>query len=112
MTDHSVGLDPVGAPQRGQRQLDAHQYRLDLLDGGQLPTIGEDFVERKAYFCNEIRFQCSDGFGECGFVGEQLPAHPRPLRALARVDEHDARPAGALVGADHAGRGFPRRQRA
>ena len=30
MPDHRVGFHPVGAPQRGQRQLQADQHRLDL----------------------------------------------------------------------------------
>ena len=55
MTDHRVGLHPVGAPQCRQRQLDTHQHRLDLLDGGQFLTAGQHVVQREPNLEQEVR---------------------------------------------------------
>ena len=57
MPDHRIGFHPVGAPQRGQRQLDTDQHRLDLLDAGQLLPVGEHVVQREPDLGDEIRLQ-------------------------------------------------------
>ncbi|SON62534.1 hypothetical protein MSIMFI_04059 [Mycobacterium simulans] len=92
------------APQRGERELDGDQHRLDALDADQFLTIGKHLLQRKPGLGNKIRLQLGDRLGECGFIGQQLAAHPRPLRTLAGIQEHRARPAGAFVAADGAGR--------
>ena len=42
--DDRVGPDPVGPPQRGQRQLDSHQHRLDPVDADQRLAPGEHLL--------------------------------------------------------------------
>ncbi len=111
MPDHRVRLDPVGPPQRGQRQLHADQHRLDVVDpGDRLPT-GQHLLQRKPGLRHEHRLQLGHRRGELRLIRQQLPAHARPLRALAGVDEHRARPAGPLMRADHPYRGLSSRQR-
>ncbi|BCI89805.1 hypothetical protein NIIDMKKI_50110 [Mycobacterium kansasii] len=41
---HQIGLHPVGAPQRGQRQLHTDQPQLDLLDADELLAFGDHLV--------------------------------------------------------------------
>ena len=70
VADHRVGFNPVVAPQRGQRELETHQHRLDTLDTGQLLAGREHVVQRETDFRNEVRLQFGDRRGEGGFVLE------------------------------------------
>ncbi len=106
MADDQVGLDAVGTPQLGQRQLHADQAQLDLLDADEFFAVGQHVVQREAGLLDEDGFQFGDGVGESRFVGQQLATHAGPLRAASGVDEHGARPGGAVVRVDHAGSVF------
>ena len=97
MPDHRIRLHPVGAPQLGQRQLHAHQHRLHPGDPRHRLTGGEHLLQRKAHLLNEHRLQLGDRRREHRLIGQQLPAHPRPLRTLTRIHEHRARPARPLM---------------
>ncbi len=97
VADHRVGLDPVGAPQRGQRQLHTHQHRLNAVDTDHRLTGQQHVLERKTNLGNKIRFQLVDRRCERRLVGQQLPTHTGPLRTLARVQEHGALAARNVV---------------
>ena len=97
MPDHRVGFHPVGAPQLGQRQLHADQDRLDAVDPFDRLATGQHLLQRKPDLLNEYRLQLGHRRRECRLIGQQLPAHACPLRALARIHEHRARPARPLV---------------
>jgi hypothetical protein len=64
VADHGVGRHPVGAPQRGQRQLDAHQHRLNAVDADYLAALGEGLAQRKATLGKEVGLELVDGRGE------------------------------------------------
>ena len=91
MPDHGVGFHPVGPPQRGQRQLHPHQHRLNPLDADHRLPHRPTPAQRKPDLRNENRLQLGDRRGERRLIGQQLPAHPRPLRSLTRIHEHRAR---------------------
>ncbi len=79
MTDHRVRVHAVGTPQLGQRQLQAHQHRLDLRVAADRITVGDDLLQRKANLLNENRVQLGDRLGEYRLVGQQLAAHSGPV---------------------------------
>ncbi len=110
MADHRIGLHTVGAPQRRQRQLHPDQNRLDPDRALHRLTVGENIAQREPELVDEVRLQLRDGVGECRLVGQQLPRHPHPLGALARVHEHRPGAAPALMRSDHPGAGLPGRQ--
>ena len=70
MADHGVGGHPVRAPQRGQRQLNAHQHRLNAVDADDLDAVGEGLSQRKAALGKEIGLEFVDGGRECRLVGQ------------------------------------------
>ena len=91
------GCHPVGTPQRGQRQLDPHQHRLDPLDPDHRLAGGQHVLQRKPGLRHEIGLQLGDRRGERRLVGQQPPTHPGPLRTLPRIHEHRARPARPVM---------------
>ena len=92
--------------------VDEKSHTIDLMEKGRdllspdeqalfiLPDLGE-----------EVAFQLVDSRCEGRLVGQQALAHSGPLRALPGVEEHRARPGGALAGGDHAGRRIASGQR-
>ena len=80
-----------------------------------MPTTGfpagQHLAQRKPGLRNKNRLQLGDRRGERRLVGQQLPAHPGPLRALPGVHEHRARPARPLMRGHHPGPGLARGQR-
>ena len=104
MPDHRIRFHAVGPPQRGQRQLQSHDHRLHPRIPGDRFTIGEQLLQRKPHLLKENRLQLGDRRREHRLIGEQLPAHPRPLRTLTRIHEHRARPTRPLMGIHHPGR--------
>ena len=82
----------------------AHHHRLHPRDPAHRLSRRRARLQRESHLLNEDRLQLGDRGGERRFIGEQLPAHPRPLRALTRIHEHRARAARPLVRADHARR--------
>ncbi len=91
MTDHRIGLNPVGTPQRRQRQLHTHQHRLNTLDTHHRLTGQQHITQRKTHLRNKIRLQLSHRRSKRRLIGQQLPTHPRPLRTLTRIQKHRAR---------------------
>ncbi len=91
MADHRIRLNPVGPPQRRQRQLHTHQHRLDTFDTDDRLTGEQRVAQRKTHLRNEIRLQLGHRRGKRRLVGQQLPTHTRPLRTLTRIQEHGAR---------------------
>ena len=75
-------------------------------------TGGQHLLQRKPDLLNKNRLQLGHRRGERRLIGQQLPAHPRPLRTLPGIDEHRARPARALMRAHHPRRRLPGGQRA
>ena len=108
MTDHRIGLHPVGAPQRGQRQLHPHQHRLHPLDRRLTGSpLGDHLLQRKPDLLNEHRLQLGDRRSERRLIGQQLPTHPGPLRTLTRIHKHRARPTRPVMGTHHPSAGAP-----
>jgi hypothetical protein len=75
------GLDAAACEQ--QRQSDAHEAegRLRILGESQLVFVGADEQVAKVHSC-----EARAAFAKVGDlrIGEELGAHPRVLRALAR----------------------------
>ena len=91
------GVDPIGPPQLGQRQLHPDQHRLNPLDTRSPAPRRPAPRQREPGLRNENRLQLGHRRGERRLIGQQLPAHPRPLRTLPRIHEHRARPARPLM---------------
>ena len=68
------------------------------VDADQRLTAGQHLPQRKTHPLNKNRLQLGHRRGEGGLIGQQLPAHPGPLRTLPGIDEHRARPAGPSCG--------------
>ena len=109
MPDHRIGFHPVGPPQRGQRQLQPHDHRLHPRIPAHRFTVGQHLLQRKPDLLNEHRLQLGDRRRERRLIGQQLPAHPRPLRTLTRIHEHRARSTQPLMRRHHPGRRRHRR---
>ena len=107
MPDHRIGFHTVGAPQFGQRQLHADQHWLNPVNAFHRLTSGQDLLHRKAGLGHERGLQFGNRRRERRLIGQQLPAHPGPLRALTRIHEHRARPARPRMCVQH-----PRRRAA
>ena len=94
VSDDGVGFHTVGPPQRGQRQLHTDQHRLDPLDAGdRRPRRPARRASENPTCATKHGLQFGDRGGERRLIGEQLTAHPGPLRALTGIDEHRARSA-------------------
>ena len=74
---------------------------------------GEYLLQRKPDLLNKNRLQLGDRRGERRLIGQQLPAHPGPLRTLTGIHEHRC-PTGTRprMRAYHPRRRIPRGQRA
>ena len=70
VADDRVGVHAVGAPQLGQRQLDAHQHRLDPGDPGERFAHLQDVAQGKAHLVDENRLEGVDRRGERRLVGQ------------------------------------------
>ena len=112
VADHGIRDHTVGPPQRGERQLHAHQHRLDLVDTDNRLSGFEDLAQGEPGLLEERRLQFVHGGRESGFLGQQPSAHARPLRTLAGVDEHRAGPARTGMRCADTGRRVAARQSA
>ena len=64
-------------------------------------------MERESGLGYEVGFQLGDRGGECRLIGQQLAAHPGPLRTLPGVHENHTRGAGPSWGNTTPGPGCP-----
>ncbi|WKK23949.1 hypothetical protein QZH56_35590 [Streptomyces olivoreticuli] len=88
LPDHRGRFDAPGPPQRCQRDLDAEQDRLNLVDAPQPLRCGEHLAQGDAGLGLDQWFQFVDGGGEHRLVGQEASAHAGPLGALAGEHEH------------------------
>ena len=92
MAEYGVGLDPVRAQPFEDRDLHRKERRLR-----NLRFIEEVFRFRRV---KDVRYRPSDDWAERGIdpfntcgnerIGEQVPPHPAPLRAVPR--KHQGQP--------------------
>ncbi len=101
--EHRVGAHPGRLPHRRKRHHDRPQRRLHHVDPVEVQVI----VERPVDIRREGRTAFGHPCGEHRAARGELPAHARPLRALAGEHEHHA-PAVA-AGRHGAGHGRGRR---
>jgi hypothetical protein len=105
--DHRIGGDAVVAPQRGQRQLQAHDHRLHLGVAADRLTLGERLLQGESDMLDEVRLQLGDRLGEDRLVGQQLASHACPLLTLTGIHEHRPRPTRPLMGTNDTFGGAP-----
>ncbi len=88
------GCHPIGAPQL--RSTPTAPPPTPAGSGRYRPPAhptGQHLPQRKPHLLNKNRLQLGHRRGERRLIGQQLPAHPRPLRTLTRIHEHRPRTA-------------------
>ena len=90
MPNHRIRNNPIGTPQRSQRQLQPHDHRLHLRITGNLNALLDHLTQRKTHLPGKNRLQLINSRSKHRLIGQQPTTHPHPMRTLTR--KHKNRP--------------------